>query len=109
MKKLPVYKYLDISTAHITEETEVFLWRQVQDEDGDLIVYKKECGYFIHVPCDPDELNEMEVIIPHDLMACLRLAMENNCYWLVLDADAEVINELETFEWQMEENWYETN
>lgn len=96
MKKLPIYKYLDISTAHIKQETDKFLRRQAENEYGDLIVYSKECGYFICVPYD---LDEIEMFIPDDLAACLGLAIENDCYWLVLDAGAEVIDELETYEW----------
>ena len=96
MKNLPIYKYLDISTAHIKPETDEFLRRQAKNEYGNLIVYPKECGYFICVPYD---LDEIEMNIPSDLASCLGLAMENDCYWLVLDGGAEVIDELETYEW----------
>jgi hypothetical protein len=96
MKKLPIYKYLDISTAHIKQETDDFLRRQAEDEYGDLVVYKKECGYFI---CVPDKFDMDYIEIPDDLRRCLELAEKHNCYWLVLDCDAEVIDELETYDW----------
>ena len=95
-KKLPIYKYLDISTAHITEKTDEFLRKQSEDEYGELIVYKKEHGYFICVPYD---LDEIEMHIPSDLVKCLVLAEKHRCNWLVLDGDAEVIDELETYDW----------
>ena len=96
--KLPIYKYLDISTAHITRSTSGWLYKQVYDLEMDLelIVYNKASGYFIHVP-DLFDLEEME--IPSDLRKCLELASKHDCNWLVLDTDAEVIDELETYVW----------
>ena len=94
--KLPIYKYLYISTAHIKESTDKFLQQQAENEYGELIVYKKECGYFICVPYDLELIFD---IIPNDLFMCLDLAAKNRCYWLVLDADAEIIDELEIYEW----------
>ena len=96
MRRLPIYKYLDISTAHITPETDEFLWKQLGDEYSELIVYRKIRGYFINVP-DLFDLEEMAM--PSDLRKCLEFAIKHNCFWLVLDGDAEVIDELETYEW----------
>lgn len=95
-RKLPIYKYLDISTAHITKETDEFLRRQVENDNSPLIVYEKECGYFV---CIPYDLYEIEMHIPNDLTRCLGLALKHHCQWLVLDCDAEVIDEIETYEW----------
>ena len=97
MKKLPIYKYLDLSIAHITKETDDYLRIQAeQDEAYKAIVYTKDCGYFVCVP-ELDEIDEYDM--PDDLKACLKFAAEHDCYWLVLDADADTINELETYEW----------
>ena len=96
MRKLPIYKYLDISTAHIKEETDVYLRRQVENDNSPLIVYEKECGYFV---CVPYNLDIIEMHIPNDLASCLGFAQKHNCQWLVLDCDAEIIDELETYEW----------
>lgn len=97
-RKLPIYKYLDISTAHITKETDEFLRRQVKNDNSPLIVYEKECGYFVCVP-DEDDLDDIEMYIPSDLASCLGFARKHNCQWLILDCDAEVIDKLETYEW----------
>lgn len=94
--KLPIYKYLDISTAHITRETDEYLKWEMESEYGNLIVNKKECGYFI---CVPYNIDDIEMHIPTDLVKCLGLAKKHGCNWLVLDCDAEIIDELETYEW----------
>ena len=96
MRKLPIYKYLDISTAHITKKTDEYLQRQIENYNSPLIVYKKEYGYFI---CVPWELDDIEMYIPSDLASCLGFARKHNCQWLILDCDAEVIDKLETYEW----------
>lgn len=95
---LPIYKYLDISTAHITPETDTYLSKAARDKYNPLIVYKKERGYFVNVP-DEDYLDDIEEFIPGDLAACLGFAAKHGCNWLVLDGDAEIIKELKTYEW----------
>ena len=96
MRKLPIYKYLDISTAHITKETDEFLKRESENEYGELVVHKKYCGYFINIP---DKYDLEYIKIPSDLRRCIEFAIKHDCYWLVLDCDAKVIDELETYEW----------
>lgn len=96
MRKLPIYKYLDISTAHITKKTDEYLQKQIGNYNSPLIVYEKEYGYFI---CVPWELDDIEMYIPSDLASCLGFARKHNCQWLILDCDAEVIDKLETYEW----------
>ena len=93
--KLPIYKYLDLSTAHITRETDRFLDRESQWQLTEIIVYNKERGYFI---CVPENINEL-VNVPKDLKACLKLAQKHGCSWLVLDGDAEIVEGLKTYEW----------
>lgn len=95
--KLPIYKYLDLSTAHITEQTNTFLNRESQWQIADVIVYRKDCGYFVCVPESLEELKQMD--IPKDLKACLRLALKHKCNWLVLDGGAEIVDGLKTYEW----------
>lgn len=94
--KLPIYKYLDLSTAHISPKTDEYLKRESKDELSTLIIYKKERGYFIHVP---EDLKFIRRYIPRDLGECLALAEKHECNWLVLDGDAEVIDGLETYKW----------
>lgn len=93
--KLPIYKYLDLSTAHITKETDRFLDRESQWQMSDVIVYKKECGYFV---CVPEDITEL-VNVPDDLKACLKLAQKHHCQWLMLDGGAEIVEGLTTYKW----------
>lgn len=93
--KLPIYKYLDLSTAHITPETDRFLDIESQWKLSEVIVYNKERGYFVHVP---EKISEL-VNVPSDLKNCLKLAQKHGCNWLVLDGDAEIVEGLKTYEW----------
>ena len=96
MRKLPIYKYLDISTGHITEKTNNLLMDNKDNEQFPLVVLWTGYGFMINVPYNIDEL---ERELPSDLISCLGFAKKHNCYWIVFDCDAEVIDELEQFEW----------
>lgn len=85
-------KYLDLSTVHFTVETLDALYT---GKTG-IISYPKhdkdldECfGAFVHVPDDLDEY-----CISKDLKDVLRYAQKNDCYWVQIDRDAEIIPEL---------------
>lgn len=95
-RKLPIYKYLDISTAHISEKTNDILSKNVNNGSYPLIILDTEYGYFINVPYNLDEL---ERELPNDVISCLGFAQKHDCRWLMLDCDAEVIDELETYDW----------
>ena len=94
--KLPIYKYLDISTAHITKETNELLIKNSDNEQFPVIVLKTGHGFFINIPYNIDEL---ERELPGDLISCLGFAQKYSCRWLMLDCDAEVIDDLETYDW----------
>ncbi|MBJ6361546.1 hypothetical protein ACFOQM_09630 [Paenibacillus sp. GCM10012307] len=95
-----IQKMLVISTAHIEKETAEWLSDTAID-GGELVVYEKgEYGFHIHV--DPDEQSEQDVkekSIPEELLPIISLARQLGCDWIVLDADAYIIEELEVFEW----------
>ena len=96
-------KVLTISTAHITEATSELL---DANEARDTVSYTKdEYGWLVYVPEamaptpgnnegeDPSENR------PMDLHACMLFACKLGCTWLMLDRDAEQIDELTTYEW----------
>ena len=95
---MDITKVLTISTAHITEETD----RKLQDESEVnnmcISVYDKaEYGYWIYV--DPFDGLMCHKNIPEDLLNCIKLARRNDCQWLCLDCDGEVVSELPTYDW----------
>lgn len=94
-----IHKMLDVSTSHITEETARKLDVEVFGiMDGmDLVVYKKECGWFVAVPSDLENLPVNR--IPEDLKQCLEVAIEHDCTWIVFDCDVAVVEGLKTYEW----------
>ena len=95
MNKLSIYKYLDLSKAHITPETDEFLRKEAHKDFAEVIVYEKEYGYFVCVPPDGFDCYN----IPDDLRNCIEFAKENDCNWIIIDRDAEIIDELKTYEW----------
>lgn len=96
MSKLPIYKYLDISTAHISKRTSEYLMDNLNNRMFPLYVFHTGNGFLINVPYNLDEL---ERELPGDLISCLGFAQKHDCRWLMLDCDADVIKELEKFDW----------
>ena len=95
---MDITKVLTISTAHITEETD----RKLQDESEVnnmcISVYdKSDYGYWIYI--DPYDRLMCNENIPADLLNCIKLARRNDCQWLCLDCDGEVVPELPTYDW----------
>lgn len=89
-EKLPIYKYLDLSTGHITNETANWL---DTNPEGVIVYSKGGYGWFIHVS------EEFDDEVPKELVTVLEYARKKKCNWLVLDADGELIDELEHFDW----------
>lgn len=97
---LPIYNYLDLSTAHIKKQTDRFLDRESQWPLTDIIAYKKWGGYFVFVPEHDDLGNSLESDqIPMDLKRCIKFARKHGCNWILFDSDAEIVNELPTYRW----------
>ena len=92
---MEISKILTISTAHITEETARLLDLEPKNNDMWLTVYNKSnFGWFMYVHKDLDDRN-----IPDDLRKCLEFAKENDCDWLCLDCDADIVDGLDEYEW----------
>jgi len=89
---MTILKMLDLSTAHVSKET-----AQMLDDDrlSDFVVpYQKgDFGWFIWVP--PVEHEG----VPADLRAVLAYARTQQCDWVMLDCDAETIDNLPSFDW----------
>jgi len=87
------FTMLDMSTGHISKKTNQ---RLLNREIESVIYYDKpKYGYFIHIPEDLDELED----VPDDLMECLKFAKKHKCDWINLDCDGEIYNELAAYNW----------
>lgn len=90
-----IYKVLEISTAHVTEETINALEREPDTNELGLCVHDKSgYGCYILIPQDYKELN-----LPKDLIDCFEHAKFYDCAWLCLDCDGEIIDALPQYEW----------
>lgn len=75
-------KYLNLSTAHLSDATKSIL--EKQPEQIDIPVYPKgDYGWFIYVTHGLINWDN----IPADLAACMTLAAKNNCDIICFDSD----------------------
>lgn len=88
-----IFQYLDLSTGHISRETDSFLSEQCTLTDSILVVYAKELGYFISV-----EL-EVNPELPDDLKAVMEYALAQECYWILMDRDGTIHDDLPFHDW----------
>ena len=84
---------LELSSAHVSPDT--FLWLEEQEDDPDapLVVYALKYGWLLNTDCDDSE----DDAIPDDLLACIRLAKSESCSWLILGSDADKDGLLPTY------------
>jgi hypothetical protein len=94
-KELEIQKALIIGTAHIKFETSEWLMALNNGYCHGLSVTNREEGFIIFIVKENIEQTNM----PKELLDCLLFALKNECTILILDRDADEVNELETFEW----------
>lgn len=101
MGKLPIFKFMEISTAHISPETNEYLMAMIEDGDFMLHLFHTGYGFLINVPYGDKWYTDL----PLDLKRCLEFARENDCKWLHLDCEGDVIDDLKEYIW--DKNDYE--
>lgn len=91
-----VFRYLDVSTCHITQEDSELL-----DNADSLIVTKREHGWLVHVPeLKCIEFNEiLEEGFSNSLIKVLAKALMLNCNFILFDCDANEHADLDTHDW----------
>ena len=96
-QKLEIDKMLTISSRHVSADTKDLLDQAADDNEEDPMpsVYEKQ-GYGWFVACNPDN-KEIWDNCPADLVQCMKLARDNGCFWLCLDADGPRVETLEFF------------
>jgi hypothetical protein len=102
---MPVYRYLDLSTAHLTEReaNELSLAYSFGDLDHSPRVIPHDYGAWVNVPdldgaWDEQDTAALEKSRPN-FAACIARARKLGCNWINFDADAEQDSDLPTFEW----------
>lgn len=94
-----IYKTLDISTAHYSQETDDFLWNVVDKmQDVSFAVIPTGTGFIIPVTfpvLDKDDL----AVIPSELAFVMGYAAANGCSYIRFDRDGDIIDDLPTWEW----------
>ena len=90
-----IYRMLDLSTCHITKETNDAL---LEEKIQDVVYYQKPgYGFFIHIPECLEDVEDGD--IPDDLFKCLVYALENRCDWINLDCDGVIEEDLPKYVW----------
>jgi len=91
---LVIRKFLDLSTAHLSEHA----CAQLNTYDG-VNVYDTTYGWLMYVPeQDADGLSETGAW-PAELLPILKLAHANGCASILFDRDAAKTDLLPTFDW----------
>lgn len=99
---MAIFKYLDLSTAHLSAETkgDFDLIGDVNNPTG-LTVAKYDYGYFVSVPESMEAVDTPHGVtkrkLPDDLREVLKFALRNGCCVVRFDADAEVVDGLPVF------------
>jgi hypothetical protein len=95
---MPVFKYLDLSTSHLTQaEMESIA------TNGSCRAIPHEYGAWVSVATDKESLQEDLKELPlngfSNLAACLRFAAAKRCAWINFDQDADREAGLKEFNW----------
>jgi hypothetical protein len=100
---MPVYSYLDLSTAHVTEaEMDAVNGRFADVDDNTPRVIVHEYGAWVNVQpgwrASSDTADEFCARYPN-VARCLERAIELDCNWINFDRDADQDDVLPTYEW----------
>jgi hypothetical protein len=97
--ELPIYRFLDLSTAHLAADDLVSLCA-----DGDEMprFVEHEYGGFMNVPDadaeDPEDDDARRALAP-SVQDVIDFARAHQCTWVNFDADARTVEHLPTYEW----------
>jgi alpha-mannosidase len=70
-------------------------------EYDDFVFTRSSAAYYKWVEdIDPEMFEEINLmIVPYDLIVCMQLALNNDCLWLCLDRDGEILDEIDQYNW----------
>jgi negative regulator of genetic competence, sporulation and motility len=92
-----ISKILGASTAHITKTEDEYFQEESFVDIPKCYVYKMETGYFISVM--PDEFHEDMEGWSEGLIKLLEYARKNDCSYIRLDPDEDIIEGIPVYEW----------
>lgn len=95
-----ITKTLELSTAHISKETN----RLFERDEVEVVFYSKganqeQVGWLMQVPVQDDKDAHIPDDLPEELYAIIAIAQENECQWIMFDRDADKIDSLSVFDW----------
>lgn len=89
-------RYLELSTAHVSEDTELWLYEQgklaLDNNEQQAYVAKTPFGYFVYVEEVPETLARLGY--PADLIRCMEFASTQAVQYILFDRDAITISRL---------------
>ena len=105
---MTVQKFLDLSTAHLSPAARAWLMESASLNFNShyhglgggaamSTIGVTMTGYFMHAPALPDE-GGMDNGMPEELLPIIRHARANDCFYILFDADADVIEGLPLFD-----------
>ncbi len=89
---MAINKYLDLSTAHLTEREASML---TASNVLGVVIVPHTYGAFVNVAAA--ELGDFSDV--PNLLAVMKFAQANDCTWINFDADGETVATLPTFSW----------
>jgi hypothetical protein len=93
MSALNLFSVLDLSTAHLRQET----CDRLNSYEG-VIAHRMEYGWLMYVSHEiEDDVNEDEW--PSELTPIVKLARDNDCAYILFDRDADTTDLLQAFDW----------
>jgi transcriptional regulator with XRE-family HTH domain len=106
---LEIVKTIVLSTNHVSLDTAK--WLDGHTEKGIVVYQKGEVGWLI--PLWENLINEIvedksnpkstrypnRRDVPDDLLNVLKFAEEHGCKWIMFDRDADLVDDLEEFDW----------
>jgi hypothetical protein len=100
---MPVYQYLDLSTAHVTGAEMAGVNERFADVDDDTPrVIAHDYGAWVNVPAgwrsSSDTEDDFCSRYPN-VANCLDLARKLDCLWINFDQDASTHDGLRVYEW----------
>ncbi|GEM_PF-4367736 len=95
-KENNVYRYLDVSTGNITQNDSELL-----ANCKSVIVVNREYGHFVHVRelYDTKFTEMVNEGFSESFIKVIVKAMMLDCSWILFDADAELHQDLDKYDW----------